>query len=200
MQRLNPRRLILKIGLLAALVSVTVVGPQYLNAQAAPTRSRVAGAIAFVTYTWLNPDYGSSGDAVTVGGDYTKFYKFLSPSLEARFKTGSGLAVSEETFGGGLRVEHQIKYFHPYIDFLVSNGWIHFAEKDYIGSNSNSSNSSIVYSFGGGMDYDVSDQWAARLDFQSESWNLQSVPNVTLAPRAYSFGILYRFLSGRTVD
>jgi hypothetical protein len=196
----NLQRLILKVALTAALVSLTVLAPERLSAQAAPTRSRAAGASAFVTYTWLDPDYGSSGSAVTVGGDYTKFFKFVSPSIEARFKTGSGAAVTETTFGGGIRAETQIKYFHPYADFLVSDGLISFAEKNYIGSNGNGSNNSLVYSFGGGVDYDFADQWAARLDFQSESWNLHSVPNVMLTPRAYSIGILYRFRLGRKLD
>lgn len=196
----NLQRLILKFALTAALVSLTALAPERLSAQAAPTRSRAAGASAFVTYTWLDPDYGSSGSAVTVGGDYTRFFKLISPSVEARYKTGSGAAVTESTFGGGVRVEHQIKYFHPYADFLVSYGLISFAEKNYIGSNGNGSNNSIVYSFGGGLDYDFADQWAVRVDYQSERWNLQSVPNVMLTPNAYSAGILYRFRLGRKLD
>lgn len=200
MQRQNLRRLILRFALSVALVSLSVVVPEHLSAQALPTRSRVAGASAFVTYTRLDPDYSTDGNAVTVGGDYTRFLKFVSPSIEARFKTGSGPAVTETTFGGGIRVEHQIRYFHPYGDFLISDGLITFAQKDFIGGNGKGSNSSVVYSFGGGVDYDFADQWSARVDYQSERWNLKTVPNVTLTPSAYSIGILYRFRLGRAKD
>lgn len=196
----NLQRLLLRFALTAAVVALTLLAPERLCAQAAPTRSRAAGASAFVTYSRLAPDYSSDGNAVTVGGDYTRFFKFISPSIEARFKTGSGPAVTETTFGGGIRVETQIKYFHPYGDFLVSNGLISFAKKYYIGSNGNGSNNSLVYSFGGGVDYDFADQWAARFDYQSERWNLHSTPNVTLTPSIYSIGILYRFRLGRKLD
>jgi len=200
MREQNLQRLILKFALTTALVSLTVLAPKRLSAQAAPTRSREAGASAFVTYSRLDPDYSTGGNAVTVGGDYTRFFRFISPSIEGRFKTGSGPAVTETTFGGGIRAETQIKYFHPYGDFLVSDGLISFAQKDYIGSNGKGSNSSLVYSFGGGVDYDFADQWAARIDFQSERWNLHSTPNVTLTPSIYSIGILYRFRLGRKLD
>jgi opacity protein-like surface antigen len=200
MQRQNLRRLILRLALSAALVSVSVLTPKHLSGQALPTRSRVAGASAFGTYTRLTTDYGSSGNGITVGGDYIRYLKFLSPAIEVRFKTGSGMAVREETFGGGLRIEHQIKYFHPYADLLINDGLIHFTKNGYIGGNGKGSNSSVVYSFGGGVDYDFADQWAARVDYQSEHWNLQTVPNVILTPRAFSFGILYRFRLGRTRD
>lgn len=196
----NLQRLILRFALTAAVVCLTLLAPERLSGQAAPTRSREAGASAFVTYSRLDPDYSTGGNAVTVGGDYTRFFRFISPSIEGRFKTGSGPAVTETTFGGGIRVETQIKYFHPYGDFLVSDGLISFAKKEYIGSNGKGSNNSLVYSFGGGVDYDFADRWAARIDFQSESWNLHSVPTVTLTPRIYSVGILYRFRMGHKLD
>lgn len=192
MQRQNSRRMILGFVLSPALMSLSMLVPNQMMAQATAARSREAGVSGFVAYTRLNPDYGASVNGITVGADYTRFYKYLSPAIELRFKTSGTQAVAERTFGGGVRVEHQISYFHPYADFLVSQGTVTFAQKYYIGSNGTGTNGSIVYSFGGGVDYDFADQWAARVDYQSESWNLNESPAITLAPRALSIGVVYR--------
>jgi hypothetical protein len=192
MQRQNPRKLILRFALPAVLASLFLLAPTQTRAQATAARSREAGISGFVAYTRLNPDYGPSGNGVTLGADYMRLYKFVSPAIEVRFKDGSATAVSERTFGGGLRLEHQIGYFHPYADLLVSAGNISFANKNYIGASGTGSNNSVVYSFGGGVDYDFADQWAARVDYQQESWNLKGNPNLTLTPRAFSIGVMYR--------
>lgn len=193
MQRQNLRRLVLRSALLAPLASLLVLVPNQLSAQATAARSRPAGVSGFFTYTRLAPDYGGSVNAFTLGGDYTKFYRLVSPAVEVRFKKSSLGTVSERTFGGGIRVEHAISYFHPYGDFLISSGTINFAGKNYIGANGTGSNGSVVYSYGGGVDYDFADQWSVRVDYQSEHWNLNETPAITLAPRALSFGVLYRF-------
>jgi len=192
MQRQNPRRMMLRFALSAAMLSLLILVPNRMSAQAAPARSREAGITTFVMYSRVNPDYDSAGNGVTVGGAYTRFFRFASPSVEVRYKYGRGRAVNESTFGGGLRVEHAISYFHPYADFMISKGTINFAQKSYIGSNGTGSNGSVVYSYGGGVDYDFADQWSARVDYQQESWNLNENPSLTLAPRALSIGILYR--------
>ena len=196
----KPRRLTLRFALPAMLVFLSILVPDSLNAQATATRTREAEASAFVAYTRLSPDYGPSGNGVTVGANYTRYFPIISPALEIRFKTGSGASVGERTFGGGLRLEHQWSYFHPYVDFMVSKGTITFANKNYIGSNGTGSNGSIVYSYGGGVDYDFADQWAARVDYQGERWNLNETPALTLAPRALSIGILYRIRLHRRLN
>lgn len=188
MQR-QPRRMIL---LPAAILCLLVLTPSLLDAQATPARVREAGLSTFVTYTRLSPDYDIAGNGVTVGAAYTRFFKLFSPSVEARFKYGQGRAVNERTVGGGIRVERAISYFHPYADFLISSGTITFAQKYYIGSNGTGSNNSMVYSVGGGVDYDFADQWSARVDYQHESWNLGGTPSLTMTPHALSFGVLYR--------
>jgi hypothetical protein len=181
--------------LLSTALVCTVLTPDQLCAQATPVRSRAAELSAYVGYTNLTPDYGGGHNSgISVGADYMKYLPWLSPSLEVRFKTApGGAAVGERTLGGGLRVEHQIKYFHPYGDLLVSTGTITFVNKAYLGANGTGSNGSIVYSYGGGVDYDFANQWAARVDFQSEHWNLDEVPAITLTPKVLTVGILYRF-------
>lgn len=196
----NPQKPILRFALSAALLSLLILVPNHMNGQATATRSREADASGFIAYTRLSPDYASAGNGVTIGADYTRYFRLVSPALEIRYKIAPAPAVTESTFGGGLRLEHQFSYFHPYVDLLVSKGTITFANKNYIGSNGTGSNGSVVYSYGGGVDYDFADQWAARVDYQGESWNLHETPPLTLTPRALSIGILYRIRLHRHLD
>lgn len=191
MRKQNGQRMAAEVTLVATLLLLLL--PARMNAQATAARSREANLSAFGMVTRLSTDYGGTVKAITIGGDYTRFYQLLSPALEIRFKDSAMGAVSEKTFGGGIRVERSFSYFRPYADFLISKGTINFAQKYYIGANGTGTNGSVVYSYGGGLDYDFADQWAVRVDFQQENWNVNKSPDVQLTPRALSFGILYHF-------
>jgi hypothetical protein len=192
-------RLTSKLVLPITLIMLFASAPKQIWSQAAETRVREAGLSVFGGYSLLSPDYGpTKNSGFFVGGDYTWFKRFLSPSLEVRVKVAPGDTVGERTYGGGLRVEHQFARFHPYADFLVSSGTITFANPRAIGSVGPAGyNNSVVYSYGGGVDYDFTNHWAARVDFQQESWDLEEIPDVTLAPRVLSLGVNYRFSFGR---
>lgn len=181
-----------EVALVATLLLLLL--PARMSAQATAARSREATLSAFGMFTHLTTDYGQPVKAITVGGDYTRFFQVLSPAIEFRYKDSSMGTVSEKTYGGGIRVERSFSYFRPYADFLISKGTINFAQKYYYGANGTGTNGSVVYSYGGGVDYDFADQWAVRIDYQQENWNVNKTPPVvTLTPRALSFGILYHF-------
>ena len=80
--------------------------------------------------------------------------------------------------------------FIPYIDFLVSSGTIQF-DQPFIDARGKlyTSDNSIVYSAGGGVDYDITRHFAARFDYQFEHWNLGTTQ--TLTPEALSIGVVY---------
>ncbi|HTD95581.1 MAG TPA: outer membrane beta-barrel protein [Edaphobacter sp.] len=149
-------------------------------------------------YSNLSPDYGPTRDnGVALGADYTRYLRFVSPSLEFRFKTAQGSTVDQRTVGGGIKLEHPFGRFHPYGDFLISAGHIGFANKNAHGANGTGGNDSVVYSYGGGVDYDFARKWAARVDFQAENWDLNEIPDVKLSPMVISVGVVYRFRFGR---
>src|SRR5271154_6230489 len=150
MQICELRRRIPRFGLLTAMIVLVAAASDQMWAQATAARSREAELTGFIAYSRVSPDYGVPGNnGITLGGNYTKYLKFVSPGLEVRFKDAPGSSVGERTFGGGIRVEHQWSYFHPYADFLISTGSISFAQKDYQGANGTGSNGSVVYSYGG---------------------------------------------------
>jgi opacity protein-like surface antigen len=182
--------------LFAFVVSLVSEGTAKLSAQAVPIREKKAELTTFATYTHLTPDYGPQNNSgVSFGIDYARYLKFVTPALEFRVKIANGETVDQKTYGGGIRVEHQWDRFHPYGMFLISAGYInyHFRTppimsngKPYL------SDSSVVYGYGGGLDFDVTQNFSARGEFQAENWNLGGYTPITLAPSMWSLGVVYR--------
>lgn len=168
--------------------------PTALLAQATPVAVRKAEISAFAAFTRVTPDYGPfSNKGFTFGVDYLRPVRwFLKPSLEFRGTFTPGETVGERTLGGGLRVEHPVWRIHPYADFLVSAGTITFTHPS-IDSRGRlyKSDDSIVYTYGGGLDYDLTRRWAAKIDYQGEHWNLGSAAQ-TLTPQVLTIGVVYR--------
>jgi hypothetical protein len=166
--------------------------PQSLKAQATPAAFKQGEISVYGAYARVSTDYGAQKDNGAIfGAEYTHFMNwFLTPSLELRGKVVTGPNVNQKTWGGGIRAEHRFRRFDPYIDFLVSSGTIQFNHPftDASGRLYKSDNS-IVYSAGGGVDYDITRRFAARFDYQFEHWNLGSVN--TLTPEALSIGVAY---------
>jgi hypothetical protein len=189
----DPRRWIscgvsqLALTFLMGLASLPMCG------QSLPPRTRAAELTAFGMFTSLTPDYGPYvNPGFTIGGSFTKLMKFTSISLEGRYKNAPGVGVGERTVGGGPRFEYRWTRIHLYADLFASTGTITFANKNDRGSNGTGYNGSVVYTYGGGVDYDISGQWAARFDAQSEHWDLEEKPRILLAPSVLSVGIVYR--------
>ena len=164
-----------------------------LEAQGLPTASKEAAISFFGTYSRVSTDRSSQKDnGFTVGFAYTRYLHWLlTPSLEVRCKIATGGTVSEKTFGGGLRVEHRFKNFYPYADFFGSYGKITFANPiTSVPGPRYYYDDSTVYSTGAGLDYDITSNWAARVDYQFEHWHTGF--RNTFTPQIFSIGILYR--------
>jgi outer membrane protein with beta-barrel domain len=172
-----------------------------LRGQSLPARTRSAELSAFGMYTNLTPDYGIQPDfGYTVGVDFTKIFKFTALSLELRYKDADGPTVREQTLGAGPRFEYRWSRVHLYTDLLASGGKITFADKNARGSNGTGANGSVVYTYGAGVDLDLTGQWAVQFDYQSEHWDLEEKPKILLFPNAFSVGIVYhlRFSKDRS--
>jgi len=164
-----------------------------LEAQGLPTASKEAAISFFGTYSRVSTDRSSQKDnGFTVGFAYTRYLHWLlTPSLEVRCKIATGGTVSEKTFGGGLRVEHRFKNFYPYANFFGSYGKITFANPiTSVPGPRYYYDDSTVYSTGAGLDYDITSNWAARVDYQFEHWHTGF--RNTFTPQIFSIGILYR--------
>ena len=170
-----------------------ILAPAPLWSQATPVAVKKADISAFAAFTRVTPDWDApSNKGFTFGVDVMKPVRwFLKPSLEFRGTIAHGPTVNEDTYGGGVKVEHPIWRLHPYADFLISAGTITF-NHPHIDARGRlyKSDNSIVYTYGGGVDYDLTPRWAAKFDYQGEHWNLGS--SQTLTPRALTIGVVYR--------
>jgi hypothetical protein len=173
--------------------TLTLACSTHLVAQATPTATAPLDASFFAAFTRTAPDYGSAtNNGVAFGFDFTHYFKFpVVPSLEARANLANGSIVSERSYLFGLRADPKLHgRFHPYGDFLIGPGNLHYAQPPapgYVGDNS------IVKSIGGGVDFDVLSHFQVKADVQYQFWNFGS--NYTLTPTTYMIGINYHLRS-----
>jgi opacity protein-like surface antigen len=179
------RSTLLKIlpGILCVLAAVLSV-PLHGRAQALDTASRSMDIAAFGGYSAEETDYARSKDqGAAFGVDITRFFHLpVVPSLEARANVEHGTIIDETTYLGGLRIEKPLHRLHPYVDFLIGAGTLHFKfapTPGYTGDRSK------VYSYGGGIDIDLVHNFALKIDAQYQNWNLG--PNAFVTPPGANF-------------
>jgi hypothetical protein len=158
------------------------------HSQASTTASKTSRVSLFGAYSLVSPDDRGSGknNGFTFGGDYTLLLPHnFAFSIEPRVTVAPGSVVGENTYGGGPRLEWRIKNFAPYADYIWSYGVLTLTHPTsaYVRDNS------TVHSLGFGLDYNLTQQWAARADYQFEHWHV--AVNNTFEPRVLSFGVVY---------
>lgn len=160
-------------------------------AQAPITADRTIGLSAFGGYINSNPEYGPDRNTgIGVGVDITRFIHFpVQPALEFRANLTNGTDVNEKSYLIGLRGQADfVRILHPYVDFLIGTGTIHFNAPSggYTGDNS------TVYDFGGGVDIDLIRHFQLRADYQYQSWNLGQ-NSAKFTPNLILIGVNYNF-------
>jgi hypothetical protein len=175
--------------LLAALLATTGIA----SAQALITAGRGAEFAPFAQVTYVNTDWGPSSYGYTAGIDYTRFIRsIVQPSIEFRMTSVNASSVNERTYTGGLKLQTTVHHVHPYATLLAGCGTLALtqAEGTYNGDNA------IVYSFGGGADFNVTSLLKLRLDVSHQQWNLGDAP---LTPFTVGVGVSYSlpFHTGR---
>lgn len=176
--------------------AVLAVASLSASAQASFTASRTLGISVFAGGMHLNTDYGDTNYGVVFGADLTRRFRLFNAGLEARATISSqGDAVKETTFGGGLRLGKDFRRFHPYADVLVGEGTITFTHPVVYPTGPYASDNSAIFSFGGGLDYDLTHSFALKADYNSQSWHLGEEQN-RLTPAAFTVGIVYQIPFG----
>jgi hypothetical protein len=174
------------------------VGSGRLCAQARPAAQKPADLSVFGLYHRLDPDYGRyTNNGFVYGVDYTRYpHWWVKPSIEFRGKYATGPTVTESAIGGGVRLEKPIgAIYHPYADVIISAGSIKYNftpvpilpnGKPY------TTDGTITYSYGGGLDIDMWRDFAFRGDVQFEKWRLDKYSPIYLSPYGFSIGVVYR--------
>jgi hypothetical protein len=190
-RNLSVRNSSVLLSSLLATVAVLVPAPS-LHAQSLATASRSAEFSAFTGVSYIKPDYGSKDQlGFFLGGDYTRFYRLVSPSLEVRASISPvGSTVGERIYSGGLKLSHPLRRFSPYGDFLIGAGTLRYDTPLFLtGGGRLSSDNGMVYTFGGGVDIPVTRHFSAKVDAQYNSWSLGT--DATLTPFQVNVGFVW---------
>lgn len=188
------------IGPFAILFSL-VAGSVPCFAQAAPAATRAFDISVFAEYARLHPDYGPALNGLTVGFDVAHPIRFrwVTPALEARANyAGETVIAGQELAVGGIRLGLNLvpsERLKPYVNFLVGAGQINY---DY--AEPYTKDNSVIYNYGAGFDYELIRNFAIKLEFQHQNWDLgQATPDsrFTLTPSSYNAGVSYRIPSLR---
>ncbi len=126
-------------------------------------------------------------------------FVFGQPALGVRYTYSTGTFGKQKTFVAGPELHYIYRRFRPYGDFLIGPGNITYK--------TGQTDSSIVYEFGGGVDYHYSHRINFRMiDFQYQLWDLGNhyyppgfIPgqpgvyiDTKLKPYTVSFGLVVR--------
>jgi hypothetical protein len=168
-------------------------------AQALATASRAADISVFGGFSPTYTDFGHrTYDGWMAGGDFRVFPPHwpVNPSLEFRYTHATNTPVTEQSYLGGIRFDHQFGRFTPYADVFGGVGLIGY-HPVIIPGDTNDSGRNLAY--GGGVDIDITRHVAVKLDFLQQNWNLGYDPafaatgNYTLTPYQGTVGVLYHF-------
>lgn len=167
-------------------------------AQTAPTAIQRLQLSAFggLTGTYTNFLGGRNG-GITLGADLTFMtVPHVKPSFELRGTApiDDGHIDSQLNFLLGPKVEFRYNRFHPYGDFLFGRGQITYQNGGVLyGNTLYLKTPSAIYSIGGGLDYQITDRWGAKADFQYQHWHTPFYGYSPIHPKAITFGVTYRF-------
>jgi len=167
-------------------------------AQAVPAGKQQLQLSAFVagTGTFTDLEGGKNLD-ITAGVDLTILhFRQFRPAFEIRgtYPIDQGHISSQKNFLLGPKVEYPIGHFHPYVDFLIGRGEIDYHEPGYLFENIlYISSTTVVYSPGIGLDYNLTHNLAVKADAQFQYWNTPATPSGTINPTALTLGVVYIF-------
>jgi hypothetical protein len=203
-----------------AFAAVLLAGATLSSAQVVPAIKGGGAQInVYGLYALVKPDFNSALDyppknpppasfdnangwnqGASAGADFRLGrFVFGQPALGARFTYSNGTLGSQRTFLFGPELHYIYKRWRPYGNFLIGPGNITYktGQKD----------DSIVYEFGGGVDYHKNRMLNFRvIDFQYQLWDLGNhyyppgfIPgqpgvyvDTKLKPYTLSFGVVLR--------
>ena len=178
-----------------SLAACSVAGAQTDPTATQPLEISAFGALTG-TYTGLS---GGKNLGITAGLDvgWRSFYH-LYPSLELRgtYPIDGGHVDAQENVLFGLKLAKVYGRFHPYGDFLFGRDKIAYQNGGYpdpTGTLLYIDTVSNVFSYGGGLDYDLTDQLALKVDAQFQQYGTPVDPSGHIFSKPLSIGIVYRF-------
>jgi hypothetical protein len=187
----------------AAVLVFALVALGKLHAQALPTAYANVRLSAFggVSGNYTGLQLAKNLD-VTAGVDvgFRPFAGFY-PVIEARgmYPVDSGSLIQMRNLLGGIRLGRRKDRFAGYGDVLFGRGQLNYLN----GGQPNATNTllytqtiSNVYSLGGGVDWDWTEHFGLKGDFQLQHYNTPVTPAGDIYSKVFTAGLIYRFGSG----
>jgi len=181
--------------LFVSLAACSIAGAQAFPTATQPLQFSAFGA-ATGTFTGLD---GGRNLGITAGIDvgFKPFYHFY-PTAEVRgtYPIDGGQVDAQENILYGIKLARFYGRYHPYANFLVGRGKINYQHGGYpnpsdtllyIDSVSN------VFSYGGGLDLDITDHVSLKVDAQFQQYATPVTPSGHLYSIPITVGLVYRF-------
>jgi hypothetical protein len=170
------------------------------GAQAFPTAVQPLNLSAFATATGTYTGLGGGRNlGITAGFDvgFKPFYR-LYPTAEIRgtYPFNGGQVDAQENVLYGIKIEKLYRRFHPYGNFLVGRDKITYQNGGYpdaTGTLLYLSSVSNIFSYGGGVDLDINDTLALKVDAQFQQIGVPVNTTGHIFAKPLSVGIVYRF-------
>lgn len=180
----------MRIATIAPILLMTASFPAWGQAATA-TADQGIRLQSYALGSYQQPNFGNYGRnqaGITLGSNLNAFHLGrFQPSLDARLSGNFG-SVSSLFLGGGPRVAVDLGRLHPYADFLVGYGTLHFTSSSPAYTHDNS----YVTSVGGGVDFSLNHRWAVRADVQRQNWNVGTY-SPAFHPVQVGIGVRYQF-------
>jgi len=120
----------------------------------------------------------------------------VRPEIEIRgaYPMYRGDVDWEKSILGGVKTDFLLNHrLRPYGDFLFGRGEVRYAEGGYqVGNLIYLVSTTNVYSFGGGMEQDLTDRFAIRVDGQIQKWGYAPTPSGNMYPKLLTVALVYR--------
>jgi len=120
----------------------------------------------------------------------------MRPEIEVRgvYPSDHGLIDSQKSVLGGVKVDFLLnRHLRPYGDFLFGRGQINYNGGYQFGNQIYLLTTTNVLSFGGGFDYDLTNQLAIRIDGQFQKWGYAPTASGNIYSKVGNAAIVYRF-------
>jgi opacity protein-like surface antigen len=178
---------------LSVVLSLVIVLPSALHAQATAAATRGGIAQAGAAYTVSNEDQypGRHLQGLTLYGTFDLNNHIGvegNVHLASIFK--SYFDYKENSYNAGLRWAQHYRKFTPYANGLVGFGHATAPSPTQIVGGS-TPGTYFLFALGGGLDYGLSEKINLRADFEYQRW--PNFPPHGLTPPLFSVGAAYRF-------
>ncbi|HXS14398.1 MAG TPA: outer membrane beta-barrel protein [Acidobacteriaceae bacterium] len=182
-----------KTCLLSLLLSLVLVLPSALHAQATAAATRGGIIQAGAAYTYSNEDEypGKHLQGMTLYGTFDlNNHIGVEGNVHLASVFKSYFDYKENSIDGGLRWAQHYRRFTPYAKALVGFGHATApSPKQIVGGST--PGTYFLFGLGGGLDYGLTEKINLRADFEYQRW--PNFPPHGLTPPLLSFGAAYRF-------